>query len=157
MELTVGSVLQTGSAEVVRVRPETQVQEALRLMAEHEARAVAVVGDGELVGVFSERNYARAGARASLRMAEAALTSLPVRELMTPCVAAAAAADPVQSWLRIMSENRMSELPIHEKGKLIALLSVEDLLGAMVGYLERVCKETELDQQIAFLRGTYSC
>jgi signal-transduction protein with cAMP-binding, CBS, and nucleotidyltransferase domain len=76
---------------------------------------------------------------------------------MTSCDVFANLADSVQQCLSLMVEKRLRYLPVQEEGNPIALLSFFDLLSEMVAYLERVFKENELDQQIVFLRGTYSC
>jgi CBS domain-containing protein len=76
---------------------------------------------------------------------------------MASCDISATLTDSVQTCLNLMSENHLRYLPVIEAGHPVALLSLEDFLGAMVAYLERVFKENEVDHRIAFLRGTYSC
>jgi predicted transcriptional regulator len=126
--------------------------EALKVMAEDDVGAVLVLEAGSLVGIFSERDYARN----SIRTAQAPAT-LPLREVMTPCAMFASPTDSVQQCLTLMMEHRLHYLPVQEAGELIGILSREDLLYDMVEYLERVSKESQLDQQVASLRGTYSC
>jgi CBS domain-containing protein len=150
--LTVKSILQKRPSELHCVSGDTTSLEALKLMAEHHIGALPVVEGGRLIGIFSERDYARSSAQAT-----PPATAIPVREVMTRCAVSVSPADSAHQCLSLMIQNRLPYLPVQQDGKLIALLSRDDLLLEMVAYLERVCKESELDQQIAFLRGTYSC
>jgi CBS domain-containing protein len=121
-------------------------------MAEHDIGAVLVSDGGRLIGMFSERDYARS----SIRAAESPM-AIPLREVMPSFDIFANPADSVQQCLSLMIDKRLRYLPVQEEGNPIALLSFLDLLSEMVAYLERVFKENELDQQVVFLRGTYSC
>lgn len=125
---------------------------ALRLMAEHNIGAVLVLTGDRLGGIFSERDFARDSAR----VGPLAVTA-PLHEAMTPCHVFVTPMDSVQSCLSLMGENGLRYLPVKEAGRFIAMLSLEDLLSEMVAHHQRVFKANELDQQILFLRGTYSC
>jgi CBS domain-containing protein len=150
--LTVKSFLHKKPSNPNTVTADATLQEALKLMAEHDIGAVPVLDGGRLIGIFFERDYARA----SLLRPQLG-TAMPVREAMTPCSAFATPSDSAQKCLRLMSENRLRFIAVLEDGNLIAMVSREDLLAEMVEYLERVFREHELDQQVALLRGTYSC
>jgi CBS domain-containing protein len=150
--LTVKSILQNKPSKLHCVRADATSLEALKLMAEHDIGAVLVLDGGGLIGIFSERDYAHSSIRTTQLT-----TATPVRELMTSCDVFANLTDSVYKCLSLMSENRLRYLPVQESGNLIAMLSLDDLLNEKVSYLEKVFKESELDQQIIFLRGTYSC
>jgi CBS domain-containing protein len=150
--LTAKSVLTKRPSALPRVTADATSLEALKLMAEHDIGAVLVIDGGCVIGVFSERNYARS----SIRGTQLA-TAMPVREGMTLCDITANLTDSAQTCLCLMIDNRLRYLPVQDEGNLVAMLSLDDLLEEMVAYLERVFKENELDQQIVFLRGTYSC
>ena len=134
------------------VSGESTLLEALQLMAEHDIRALLVLESGRLSGFFSEHDYVRHSVRVTSTRIDAS-----VRELMTPCTIFARPTDSVQSCLTLMSENGLRYLPIQEKSTPITIVSLDELFRELVAYLERVCHETEMDQQILFLRGTYSC
>jgi CBS domain-containing protein len=121
-------------------------------MAEHDVGAVLVLDGGRLIGIFSERDHVRGSIRAAH-----SVTQIPLRDVMTPCDVFASPTDTAHECLSLMSEKRLRYLPVREGETLIAILSLEDILKEMVAYLERVFKESELDQQVASLRGTYSC
>ena len=151
---TVKSVLQKrpSHSEPYFVSGDSRLLEVLQLMDEHDIRALPVWDRGRLSGFFSERDYIRH----SIRVASTGMDA-SVRELMTPCAISARPTDSIQSCLTLMSENGLRHLPIQEESAPIAIVSLDELLKEMVAYLERVCHETEMDQQILFLRGTYSC
>ena len=150
--LSLKGVLVQNPQALICVDAETSSQEVLRMLAEHGAAAAAVMEGGRLIGVFSECDYARASLYGTVNPA-----AISVCRTMMPCAAAAAPTDSVQSCLQLMYEHHLRELPVEENGRVLALVSREELLAALVAYLERVCKEAELDRQIVNLRGTYSC
>jgi CBS domain-containing protein len=150
--LTVKTVLHKRPSALHCVGANATSLEALKLMAIHDIGAVPVLDGGRFIGIFSERAYARSSILAMKLPAV-----LPVREAVTPCTVSASLTDSAQKCLSLMMEHSLLHLPVSEAGKLIALLSLDDLLKEMVAYLERVFKENELDQQIISLRGTYSC
>jgi CBS domain-containing protein len=150
--LTVKSVLRKRPLRIPCVGADATSLEALKLMAEHDVGAVLVLDGGSLVGIFSERDYARSSVR-TIQLP----TVRPVGEVMTPCAIFATPSDSAQQCLSLMIDNHYRYLPVQEEGNLVTLLLLEDILNEMVAYLERVFKEYELDQQIVFLRGTYSC
>jgi len=134
------------------VQADASPLEALKVMAEHDVGAVLVLDGGRLIGIFSERDHIRGSI-----LAGDSITHISLRHVMTPCDVFAAPADTAQECLNLMREKRLRYLPVREGENLMTILSLEDLLGEMVAYLERVFKENELDQQVASLRGTYSC
>lgn len=150
--LTVKSVLRKRPSKLQCISADATSLEALKLMAEHDIGAVLVLDGGRLVGLFSERDYARSSIRATQLPA-----AMPVREVMTACDVFADLTDSVQTCLSLMIDNGLRYLPVQDGNNLTAMLSLDDFLYEMVANLERVFKENELDQQIVFLRGTYSC
>ncbi len=134
------------------VREDATVLDALRLMAERDAAAVAVTSPDGLVGVFSERDHAR-HCHTDHRAAE----DTPVVNVMTRIAARVAPADSVRRCLELMTKRGAAHAAVLDEERLIGLLSLTDLLAAEVAYLERIFHETELVQKLLILRGTYSC
>jgi CBS domain-containing protein len=149
---TVKTVLQKRPSRLHSVSADASSLEALKIMAEHDLDAVLVSEGGHSIGIFSHRDYARSSIRATHSP-----TDIPVRDAMTSCDVFADLTDSLQTCLGLMLENRLRYLPVQDNENPVALLSLEDILAEMVAYLERVFKEYALDNQIAFLRGTYSC
>ncbi|MGO9422355.1 CBS domain-containing protein [Roseiarcus sp.] len=141
-----------GQHDVPTVGEDATVFDALKVMAERDAAAVAVASPAGLVGIFSERDFARSGL-----VREGAAREMPVVEVMTRVVACVAPADSVRRCLILMNEWRVTHAAVLDEGRLAGLLSQTDLLAAQIAYHERVFHETEMDQKLLFLRGTYSC
>jgi CBS domain-containing protein len=149
---TVGHFLVAQQPKLYAVKPDSPLLEALRLMAEHDIGAVPVVDGGRLTGIFSERDHVRHAAR----LGQSAINGL-VREAMTPFDVLVTPADSVQICVALMRERHLHHLPVHDGGALIAMVSLDDLLTETIAHHERVFKEIELDEQLLFLPGTYSC
>lgn len=148
--VTVSCVLRKRPSTLHCVSADATSLEALQLMANHDIGAVLVMDGSRVAGVFSERDHARNALQGTQLTA-------PVRELITSCDIVANPTDSLQDCLNLMIGNHLRYLPVLEAGTPVAILSLEDSLKEMVAYLERVFKENGLDQQIVFLRGTYSC
>jgi CBS domain-containing protein len=126
------------------------VQDALRVMAEQDVGAVAVMGKSGLVGVFSERDYAR-------MKDGGAAAATPVRQVMAPCEVFVTPAHTIRQCLQLLSGSASRFLPVLDSGRPIAVLSADDLLTAGILHCERVFHELKIDWKLLFLRGTYSC
>jgi CBS domain-containing protein len=120
-------------------------------MDDCQSGAILVNDRGRPVGIVSERDCAHAVKHCPLGAAT------QVRDLMVPCEVSVSAGDSLYECLHMMNENRKPYLPVLDGDKAVALISREQVLADLVVYLERVFHEYELDQQIVFLRGTYSC
>jgi CBS domain-containing protein len=150
--LTVRSVLQECKAGLPCIDSSFQSQDALRVLAEKNIGAVVVLTAGRMVGICTLRGLAHNLAGLGL----SAMTT-PVLDVMTPCDYTVSPDDPAQTCLNLMDENHLDFMPVQESGNLIALLPREDLLSEMLTNYEKIFRESALDQQILFLRGTYSC
>lgn len=128
------------------------LRNALQQMPDGQFSALLVTGDGHPAGVFSEYELARPSL-----LLETASMDMPLSKVMTPCTAFVSPEDSVERCLNLMHERQLHYLPVLSSGKAIALLSPNELLEAMLAHYQRVFKAIELDQQILFLRGTYSC
>ncbi len=150
--LTVKHLLALKLPEVYSVSSAAMVSEALAVMAEHDVGAVVVLDGERVVGMFSERDYARMGFVAA-GMADGTRVS----HRLTPCEVFATPSQTAQRCLEMMNENRVSYLPVIDDGRLLGLLSIGDLLHEIIVHYERIFQAHELDQRILFLQGTYSC
>lgn len=116
-------------SNIIHVKPETTVIEALEIMAAHNIGTVVVLDDSEnLVGIFSERDYARKGILQGRKA-----KSTPISEVMTPKVFTVEPEMTIQDCMEIMSERKFRHLPVKTKeGKLVGLLSVGDIVTALI-------------------------
>ncbi len=123
---TVQSILKNKGSQVWAISPDTTVLEALELMAEKGIGAVLVLDGGRLVGIFSERDYARRGVLKG-RGVDARIT-----ELMTSPVLAITLDRPLEDCLAIMTDHRIRHLPVVENDRVIGLISIGDVVKYVI-------------------------
>ncbi len=111
---------------VVSVAPSAMVLEAIRLMAEHGIGSVLVMRDGILVGIVSERDYAR---NVALRGRASATTS--VSEIMSEPVTVGPN-ETVNNCMQLMTERRIRHIPVLDGDRVIGLVSIGDLVKAVI-------------------------
>lgn len=111
--------------DVYTIAPDAWVLDALRLMAEKNVGALPVMCDGELVGIVSERDYAR---KVALQGRSSYAT--PVSEIMTEAVIIVLPQQTVGDCMQLMTDHHLRHLPVMGNGKLIGLLSIGDLVKA---------------------------
>ncbi|PJJ97087.1 histidine kinase [Lysobacteraceae bacterium NML75-0749] len=113
--------------EVAWIAPEAAVIDALRMMAEKHIGAVLVMDAGKLVGIFSERDYAR-----KVVLLGRASTNTPVSEVMSRQVLCGRLTDSVAHSMQLMTERRIRHLPIVEHKAVVGLVSIGDLVKAVI-------------------------
>lgn len=128
------------------------VWSALRLMAEKDIGAVVVVDNGRVVGLLSERDYARKG----ILMGRTARET-PIRDVMDETVVSVTPEQTVPQCMALMTAHRRRHLTVLEGDRLIGILSIGDLVKEVISHHEHVIKEMELERLILFSQGTYSC
>ena len=121
---TVRTVLERKGGTLYHVAPETAVYEALETMAVYDIGALLVVSGAQLVGVFSERDYAR---KIILHGRDSRETS--VREVMTTSPVTVHPDLTVDHCLQLMTKFRFRHLPVMEDGALLGVLSIGDLVN----------------------------
>jgi CBS domain-containing protein len=120
------------------VNPGQPVIEALEMMAAQNIGAVMVIESDNLSGIFSERDYARKG----IIQGRKAKTT-PVSEVMTAGVFTVSPSQSLEDCMKLMSEKRIRHLPVVENGKVVGLLSISDLVTAIIGEQEGRIKNLE--------------
>ncbi|MND98594.1 Inosine-5'-monophosphate dehydrogenase [compost metagenome] len=109
------------------VSPETTVLDALRLMSKQNIGAVPVLHNNELVGIVSERDYAR---KIVLKGRSSFATS--VCSIMTEAVIIILPVQTVRDCMALMTEHRLRHLPVMHNGQLVGLLSIGDLIKEII-------------------------
>jgi len=104
------------------------VYEALVLMAEKNIGAVLVIDDGQLVGIFSERDYARKGILKGRSSQET-----HIQEVMTAKLITVSPEQKIEDAMILMSEKHIRHLPVMDEGVLIGIISINDLVTAIIG------------------------
>jgi CBS domain-containing protein len=120
------------------VPPDAPVLEAIRLMAEHGVGALLVMQGEELQGVVSERDYAR-----KVILKGRSSNETAVREIMSSPVLTVRADQSVHDCMRIMSEHRIRHLPVVDEQGVIGVLSIGDLVRAVVEEQQRTIADLE--------------
>ncbi|WP_434676982.1 CBS domain-containing protein [Pseudomonas sp. R1-18] len=119
------------------------VLDALRLMADKNIGALPVVDDGQLVGVVSERDYAR-----KMILKGRSSVGTPVSTIMSSKVITVDSQQSIDACMGIMTNNRLRHLPVLENGQLLGLLSIGDLVK------EAIAEQASLIQQLEqYIRG----
>jgi CBS domain-containing protein len=124
---TVKQLLDAKGRRVIAIAPEEPVLEAIQLMADHHIGAVLVMRGDELLGILSERDYARKVILKGRSSAETAAW-----EIMSSPVQTVAPHDTVHTCMRLMTERRFRHLPVLEDGKVSGMLSIGDLVRVVI-------------------------
>ncbi|PKO23945.1 MAG: histidine kinase [Chloroflexi bacterium HGW-Chloroflexi-1] len=136
--ITVRQLLGTKSGDIWTIAPEASVYEALQLMAEKNVGALLVVEAGKLVGVFSERDYAR---KVILKGKSSKETA--VGELMSSTVYYVHPEQTIEACMALMTERRIRHLPVLEQDALVGIVSIGDLGKAIISQQEVVIRDLE--------------
>lgn len=135
---TVSQLLDAKGRQIYSVAPETMVYDALLVMAEHHIGALLVMRRDELVGIFSERDYAR---EVIIKGRTSATTA--VQDIMSTKLITVSPEKTVEECMTLMSGKRIRHLPVMEHGKVIGLLSIGDLVQATIEYQQFLIKQLE--------------
>lgn len=109
------------------VGPESTVFEALEILKNKNIGAVLVLEAGKMVGIFSERDYARKG----ILMGRASKDTL-IKDVMTQKVITVDVEQKIEECMEIMSEKHIRHLPVMKEEKLIGIISINDIVNAII-------------------------
>jgi len=135
---TVRDILKKKGPVVWFVSPDVSVYDALKLMAERNVGAVLVMVDGRPIGILSERDYAR-----QVILKGKTSRDTPVREIMTSRVVFVRPDQSVDECMAVMTDKRIRHLPVLEAGNLIGLLSVGDVVKAVISDKQFLIEQLE--------------
>lgn len=131
-------LLESKAGRLHSIDPDARVIEALRVMAEHNIGAVLVVSEGRLVGIFSERDYARKVALHGKSSAD-----VTVRDIMTANPVTVTLNASVAECMSLMSNGRFRHLPVLDGAELVGLLSIGDLVKEVIAEQAQTIKHLE--------------
>jgi CBS domain-containing protein len=136
--LTVQHLLEQKGRALRAVDPDDPVLEAIRAMAEHHVGALLVMHDGKLLGIVSERDYARKVILLGRSSADTA-----VRDIMTTPVITVTPLNTLDECMRLVSTHRVRYLPVIESGRAVAVVSIGDLVKATIEEQQRTIEQLE--------------
>ncbi|MGH8186587.1 MAG: CBS domain-containing protein [Steroidobacteraceae bacterium] len=140
--LRVRYLLALKSKDVWTIGPEEPVLEAIQIMADKHIGALPVVRGDELIGILSERDYAR-----KVILLGRSSSDTPVWQIMSSPVETVAPDEAVHRCMEIMTERRIRHLPVVDRGVLVGMISIGDLVKAVIEEQQQTI--TQLERYIA--------
>ena len=139
----VAQVLQDKAEQsIFTITPESTVLEAITLMADKGIGAVVVTQQDKVVGILSERDYTR-----KVMLMERTSKETTVKEIMTAKVLTVSKSTSIENCLTLMTERHLRHLPVVENDKLVGLISIGDLVKAIMDDQRKLIEQ--LQQYIA--------
>jgi len=123
----VKQLLEAKGHDVLSISPEASVLDAVRLMAQKSVGALTVMEGSTLVGVITERDYAR-----KVILKGRASDSTTIREIMTSEVITTTGDESVEKCMNMMTDGRMRHLPVVDNGDVVGIISIGDLVKAVI-------------------------
>ena len=120
-------VLESKGHNVYSINPDAPVLTALQAMADHNTGALVVIENDNLIGLISERDYAR-----KVVLKGRLSKDTPVREIMEHRIICVSPAHSVEACMALMTEHRTRHLPVLENDKLSGLVSIGDVVKAII-------------------------
>jgi CBS domain-containing protein len=141
---TIEQVLENKGHEVWTIDPDDSVFQALEAMASKNVGALVAVENGMLVGIFTERNYAR-----NVFLKGRSSPTTQVRDVMRTDVIYVRPDQTVNQCMAIMTEKRVRHLPVLHEGKLIGIVSIGDLVKSIINQ-----QKFTIEQLVNYIGGT---
>jgi len=140
---TVANILAVKGSEVFRVAPGASVYEALQILAEKNTGALVVTEGGKLVGVISERDYAR-----KVVLVDRSSRDTLVSEIMSSDVKTVAPTASIEECMELMTERHIRHLPVLEDDELVGVVSIGDVVKAVIADLAAMVEQLD-----SYIRG----
>ena len=135
---TVRDILETKGHDVWSIAPSALVYDAMKLMADKEIGALLVLEGAKLAGIVSERDYARK----IILQGRSSLTT-EVREIMTSRVVYVEPERNIEECMALMTDKRIRHLPVVEAGQLCGVISIGDLVKAIIAEQQFIIQQLE--------------
>jgi CBS domain-containing protein len=123
---------------VWKIAKNATVLDALKLMAEKQIGSVMVMDEDEVVGIFTERDFAR-----RVGLFETKPSTIKVGEVMTSNLITVIPGDSVHECMELMTEKHIRHLPVLDDGKLVGIVSIGDVVKDIIEELQFMVKQLE--------------
>ena len=135
---TLKQLLDEKGRDVWSLAPDDTVFDAIKLMAEKGIGALAILKGGSLIGMITERDYAR-----KVILKEKSSKDTSISDIMTTKVVYARSDQSIDECMALMTEKRVRHLPVFEEGKLVGIVSIGDLVKAIIAEQQFVIEQLE--------------
>ena len=142
---TVGNLLTTKDSEIWSIGPDNSVFEALEMMAEKNVSGLLILENDKLVGIFTERDYAR-----KLILKGRLSKNTKVSDLMTKNILYVETKNTIEDCMKLMTVKRIRHLPVLDSGRLIGILTIGDLVKQIISE-----QQTTIHQLENYISGGY--
>lgn len=141
----VSDILKAKGSDICTISPTATVYVGLQQMAEKDVGAILIVEDGQLIGIFTERDYSRK----VILKGKSSLTT-PIKELMVRDILYVSPSDTIDDCMAIMTEKQIRHLPVMHEGELVGLVSMRDVVNHVISHKNFKIKELE-----KYITGSY--
>ena len=135
---SVKDILQEKGTQIYAISPDAKVYEALQLMADKNVGALMVMEGDRAVGLISERDYAR-----KIVLKGKFSKDVPVHEIMTADIVRIGPDRDVENCMELMTDKRVRHLPVFENDRLIGIISIGDIVKAIIEHKEEIIEQLE--------------
>jgi len=142
--LTVSKIIEQKGTAIYSVHPDSTVFEALQVLADKEIGALLVIENDKMVGIFSERDYAR-----KIILKGFASRESLVRNCMTSNVISVSMKDDISECMSLMTKKKIRHLPVMEEGKLIGIITIGDVVNGVIN-----SQRDSIESLEAYITGT---
>jgi CBS domain-containing protein len=138
MTLTVARLLSTKGHDLWSIAPDATVYDAIALMAEHGIGALLVMDGEQLLGIVTERDYAR-----KVILQDRSSRDTPVSTIMSKDIQTVRPDHSIEACMALMTEKRIRHLPVVQDGRVIGILSIGDLVKFIIADRETLIEQLE--------------
>lgn len=134
----VRNILHNKGNAVFSVEPDTMVYRAIELMCEKNIGGLLIVENGKLVGIFTERDYAR-----KLILKGKSSKDTPIKDLMTSNLVTVSPDTSIDDCMRVMTGRKIRHLPVLDQGNLVGIISIGDVVHYVIEEQKSIIEHLE--------------